>query len=42
MDPPERPLADATRGPMLDIVFLLTTAVFFTVSIAYVVGCDLL
>jgi len=27
---------------MLDIVFLLTTAVFFTVSIAYVVGCDLL
>jgi len=25
---------------MLDIVFLLTTATFFAISLAYVAGCD--
>jgi len=27
---------------MLDLVFLVATAAFFAISIAYVVGCDVL
>jgi biopolymer transport protein ExbD len=27
-------------GPMLDVVFVLLTVIFFVVSLGYVAGCD--